>query len=72
MPSSQEALSALFLNVNLAEIYAIAGQNELAIQQLKYMLSIPGFVSIPYLKVDPIWNPLRNQPGFAELIKGEK
>jgi eukaryotic-like serine/threonine-protein kinase len=72
MPASQEALNALFLNVNLAEIYTIVGQDSLAIKQLKYMLSIPGFVSVPYLKLDPIWNPLREKAAFKELISDAK
>jgi hypothetical protein len=65
-------LNALFLSINLAEIYTIVGQDSLAIKQIKYMLSIPGFVSVPYLKVDPIWNPIRGKAGFEELMKDGK
>jgi hypothetical protein len=72
MPASQEALNALFLNINLAEIYTMVDRDSLAISQLKYMLSIPGFVSGPYLKVDPIWNPLRDKAAFKELISSAK
>ncbi|UCE67230.1 MAG: protein kinase [Candidatus Zixiibacteriota bacterium] len=67
-PISKEAFYAQFLVTNLAEIYVIIGDYDSAVEQLKALLSMPGFASIPYLKLDPIWKPLYDHPGFQELI----
>ena len=72
LPTSREAFDALFLAVNLTEILVIFDEHDAAVAQLGHLLSIPGFVSIPYLKVDPLWIPLRTNPGFQRLLKGEK
>ena len=41
-----------------------------AVQNLKKLLSIPAgeTVSIARLKIDPVWDPIRNDPGFQELL----
>jgi serine/threonine protein kinase/Flp pilus assembly protein TadD len=70
-PISKEAFYAQFLVTNLAEIFVIIGDYDSAVEQLKALLSMPGFASVPYLKLDPIWKPLYDHPGFKELI-GEK
>jgi tetratricopeptide (TPR) repeat protein len=67
-PTSREALYAQFLVTNLAEIYVVVGDYDSAVRQLKVLLAMPGFASIPYLKLDPIWKPLYDHPGFRELI----
>ena len=42
--------------------------DEQAIGILQNLLYNEGFVSIPYLKLDPLWNNLRSHPGFIELV----
>lgn len=69
---SQEAIYALFFIVNLAEIYAITGEYDSAIDQLEFSLSIPGFVSVPYLKLDPVWSVLHDHPRFKQLTEEDK
>jgi TolB-like protein/Tfp pilus assembly protein PilF len=56
--------------VTLAEVQARCGQSEEAIKILHRLLSIPaGFdISIVRLKIDPIWDPIRNEPGFQQLL----
>jgi serine/threonine protein kinase/tetratricopeptide (TPR) repeat protein len=57
---------------DLAEIYTMVGEYDLAIDQLEFLLSIPAYISIPLLRIDPTWNPLRNNPRFQKLLKGKK
>jgi hypothetical protein len=38
-------------------------------EQIKYLLSIPGFLSTKILEIDPRWAPLRNQPEFKKLLQ---
>jgi TolB-like protein/Tfp pilus assembly protein PilF len=58
--------------VTLAEVQARCGHGEEAIKILQRLLSIPaGFdVSIVRLKIDPVWDPIRNDPGFQQLLTG--
>ncbi len=41
-----------------------------AIAILRAQLSVPagGSVSIAWLKIDPVWDPIRNDPGFQKLL----
>jgi TolB-like protein/Tfp pilus assembly protein PilF/class 3 adenylate cyclase len=56
----------------LAEIQARTGATAEAVENLKKLLSIPAgeTVSIARLKVDPVWDPIRNHPGFQQLLAG--
>jgi TolB-like protein len=56
----------------LAQIEARAGAPEEAIKKLRHLLSIPagGVVSIALLKIDPVWDPIRNRPDFQQLLSG--
>jgi hypothetical protein len=56
----------------LAQIEARAGTPEEAIKRLRHLLSIPagGSVSIARLKIDPVWDPIRNRPDFQQLLLG--
>jgi TolB-like protein/Tfp pilus assembly protein PilF len=56
----------------LAQIEARAGAPEEAVKRLRRLLSIPAGrdVSIALLKIDPVWNPIRNRPDFQQLLSG--
>jgi serine/threonine protein kinase len=71
LPRTREAWDAQFLVVNLAKVLMIFGEYEAAIEQVDLLLSIPGLITIPYLKLDPIWAPLREYPRFQELLQTE-
>ena len=57
---------------DLATIYIKVGDFDAAIDQIEYMLSFPGQLSIPLLKLDPAWDPLRNHPRFKKLLESDK
>ena len=54
--------------IGLAEIEAWTGEGEAAIKRLRHLLSIPSGISIARLKIDPVWDPIRNDPGFQQLL----
>jgi len=56
----------------LARIYVIVGEYDATIDQLEYLLSIPSNISVPLLRVDPTWAPLRKHPRFQKLLAGSK
>jgi hypothetical protein len=45
-----------------------------AVKTLRRLLSIPAglTVSIQQLKTDPVWDPIRNDPGFLQLLTGKE
>ena len=53
---------------DLATIYVMVGDYEEAIEKIEYLLTIPGELSIPLLKIDPLWYPLHDHPRFQKLI----
>jgi serine/threonine protein kinase/tetratricopeptide (TPR) repeat protein len=72
LPVIKDAWEGLYRVEALALIYVMVGEYDLAIEQLEYLLSIPGELSIPLLRLDPAWDPLRNHPRFKKLIESGK
>jgi hypothetical protein len=56
----------------LAEIQARTSATAEAVENLKKLLSIPAgeTISIARLKIDPVWDPIRNDPLFQQLLTG--
>lgn len=52
----------------MAEVHAILGDKGHAIEILEGLLNRPSSITVPFLKVNPIWDPLRNDPGFEALL----
>src|SRR5438477_10438850 len=52
-----------------AEGYCIAGETSPAIELLDGLLSRPSNVTVPILKLSPVWDPLRNDPRFQALLE---
>jgi serine/threonine-protein kinase len=68
----KDALAGANFQMGLAQIEARAGAPEEAVKRLRRLLSIPagGAVSIAALKMDPVWDPIRNRPDFQQLLSG--
>ena len=74
VPLEKDALAGAFCLAAVAEIQARAGQPAEAVKTLQWLLSIPAGLdaSIQRLKIDPVWDPIRNDPGFQELLAGKE
>jgi TolB-like protein/Flp pilus assembly protein TadD len=72
MPIENDALSGPTSQIGLAQIEARAGAPEEAVKTLRRLLSIPAgrVASIALLKIDPVWDPIRNRPDFQQLLSG--
>jgi serine/threonine protein kinase/Tfp pilus assembly protein PilF len=68
-PLSMDANDAPWLIENLAQMYTLSGEHEAAIDQLELLLSIPFEISVTLIRLDPTWDPLRDNPRFQKLIK---
>jgi len=71
LPVSKDASRGPEHVSNLAVIYAWSGEHDLALDRIEYLLSIPAgfYTSVPYLRIDPLWDPLRDNPRFRELLE---
>jgi serine/threonine-protein kinase len=68
LPESKDAFGGPEITAGAAEVYCIVGENDRAIQVLDGLLSRPSNVTVPGLKLSPIWDPLRNDPQFQALL----
>jgi tetratricopeptide (TPR) repeat protein len=71
LPVSKDALRGFYRAKDLAQIYAMVGEHDAAVEQIESLLSIPGELSTCLLRLDPAWNSLRNHLRFKELIEEE-
>jgi tetratricopeptide (TPR) repeat protein len=67
-PVSVDALRAASNLELIARSAVIAGAYDEAISWLEQSLSIPSEVSVPLLRVDPWFDPLRKDPRFMKLV----
>jgi serine/threonine-protein kinase len=67
-PESKDAFGGPEIATGVAEVHAVLGDNGRAIEILDGLLSRPSGVTVPGLKINPIWDPLRNDPRFQALI----
>jgi tetratricopeptide (TPR) repeat protein len=70
----KDAFSGPIFQNGLAQIEARAGAPEDAVKRLRRLLSIPAgaVASIARLKIDPVWDPIRNRPDFQQLLSGRE
>jgi serine/threonine protein kinase/tetratricopeptide (TPR) repeat protein len=68
LPISKEAYRGTFRAADLAQVFTMVGEYDKAFELIEYLLSIPGEMSIPLLKIDPVWAPLRFLPRFQKLV----
>ena len=70
LPPEQDAVLGSGNLAALAEIQAQTGATAEAVRNLKKLLSIPAgeTISIARLKIDPVWDPIRNDPAFQQLL----
>ena len=67
-PESEDALHGPAVTNSVAEIYAMLGDAEAALPLVEHLLSAPQGLTPALLKLDPIWDPLRNDARFSKLI----
>ena len=70
LPPEKDAVLGPSNLVSVAEMHARTGGTKDAVDILRRLLAVPSgeVVSIARLQADPVWDPIRNDPGFQELL----
>jgi TolB-like protein/cytochrome c-type biogenesis protein CcmH/NrfG len=73
-PTSEDPLEGPDREEQMAEIYALLGNADEAIPILKKWIQLSPSTSITpaLLRIDPIWDPIRNDPRFQQLLAGKE
>jgi tetratricopeptide (TPR) repeat protein len=68
--TSEDSFNGLPVEQTVAQIYAALGDADHAVTILKRLLQIPYRhpITTGNLRIDPFWDPIRNDPRFQELI----
>ena len=69
LPVTRDAINGNVLSESLATIYAWTGEKDLALEQLREVVSRPSYVSYGNLRLYPYWEPLRDDPRFDQIVE---
>ena len=67
-PIAKDAMDGVRLITNLARIYALTGEKDLALERLDSVSKIPCGPSYGELRLDPEWDSLRGDPRFEKIV----
>jgi TolB-like protein len=67
-PIKMDAWQGYVKESDLAKIYVLTGNFEMAMDKIEFLLSIPGELSVPLLKIDPVYDKLKNLPRFQKIL----
>jgi len=68
LPVAKDAMKGVVLITNLARIYALTGEKDLALKQLDIVSKIPFGPSYGHLRLDSEWDSLRGDPRFEKIV----
>jgi serine/threonine protein kinase/tetratricopeptide (TPR) repeat protein len=73
-PTSSDPFEGPGQEESMAEIYAMLGDADHAIPILQRLIKIPSYTAITptMLRISTIWDPIRNDPRFQELVAEKK
>jgi serine/threonine-protein kinase len=71
-PTSKDPFQGPDEEDRMANIYALLGDADLAIPILKRLLQTPYQITPALLRLDPVWDQIRNDPRFQELAVEKK
>jgi tetratricopeptide (TPR) repeat protein len=68
-PLTRDAYEGTLPVIASAKISARVGDPDKAVGRLEELLSIPCRLSVPLLRLDPAWDPIRDHPRFQEMLE---
>jgi len=68
LPVAKDSINGPLMISNLAIIAAWTGEKDLALEQLRIATQLPGGPPYGILKLEPMWDPLRGDPRFEQIV----
>jgi TolB-like protein/Tfp pilus assembly protein PilF len=68
LPPAKDAIDSVILITNLAMIYSLTGEKDLALEQLDKVSKLPFGPSYGQLRLNPEWDSLRGDPCFEKIV----
>jgi TolB-like protein/Flp pilus assembly protein TadD len=72
IPVAKDAYFGPYFQHQLVRIYMLVGEPEKALDHLEALMRVPYYLSLAWLKIDPNFDPLRNNPRFQKLVASAK
>jgi TolB-like protein/Tfp pilus assembly protein PilF len=69
LPESADVTQGLHQTMMIAQMYAMLGDADSAIPLIEHLLSTPSGLTTSWLKLDPVWDPIRGDPRFTALCQ---
>jgi tetratricopeptide (TPR) repeat protein len=69
LPESVDAFEGPVCTQTLAEIYVIVGEYDKALPIVDYLLTRPTQVTVAQLKMNPLWDHVRQDPRFIAILQ---
>ena len=71
VPPAKDTWYGVDMLRNLAVVYATLGEADSTVKELRTLLEVPSWISVPLLRVDPTWDRVRGDAGFRKVVKGK-
>jgi TolB-like protein/Tfp pilus assembly protein PilF len=68
MPVTKDVLIGSNRVIDMAQIYALVGESDLALDTIEYLLENPSDFSIARVRLDPTYDSLRDHPRYPEIL----
>jgi TolB-like protein/Tfp pilus assembly protein PilF len=69
LPESVDAFDGPVATQTLAEVYVTVGEYDQAFPLLEELLSRPSQLTVEFLKIHPVFDPIRNDPRYIAMLK---
>jgi len=68
-PVTRDVMLGMDRLVNLAQIYAMVGENDQALETIRRVLSENGIYTVYHFELHPSFEKVRNEPGYQEILE---
>jgi TolB-like protein len=68
MPISKDIYDGALVLEGLAQVYTWSGDRDRAIELVRKLVTMPGYLNYGRLKLHPLWTPLRGDPRFEKIV----